>query len=1234
MVSSIKLTLYLVNVSEVHSGSLLFTTDYGDDANDCRSLGSSCRTLTHTLADAKKEDIVYLHSRQHDAAWLCHEDPIQIKVSVSFIGYDGMTSFGCPATGSRLLMLAANASGSDVISFKLQRVIASGIIFVVSGAELAISESILTGVTWMSKGVVGLEMRNSILEDRTGNMSFDMVARTINFLLENVTIARVKISITAGSGRFVVRNSTFTGIPDLASFHGGLLLTVTNGTEFKSYISIEDTIFEEQVNENPIDGIMNFHDSALKVVTEKPIFYNPNVSLLIADCTFRDNERGLTIMGPFASVVIHDSQFLDNIAMHGGAGALLWADRATATVRIERCLFERNAAGAFREESIRDHADSFKIGLNEVTIHTECCKGVISPVGKGGAIRVHRGDVILVGSKFRENTARQLGGAIYVDINGSLTIDGAYFENSRSTQRPLEGDIIYSNGVIAIRNSKMNVTGASSHVSILCHSGTVWSIEVVSIEITCPMGYRLRITNSSAYRVVTEGLQKSYKLDQLSYFCESCPRNKYSLDFGYLNYSLRYKDNAYFTLLVNGKYPTPAYSGSYDYHDIECQQCPYGGKCLQEISAVSNFWGYATAGHRVRFQRCQKGYCCSSANCTGFNTCTKNRIGVLCGECEPGYSEAMFTADCVLNSTCDPTIGWPVMLSSAVLYFIFLLFQKDIRDLMFSQIVRTARPRLDSRCCPGEQVICGEMKNIESSPAQQSELELLRSEEETAQNDLKLVTSALLRNADEGRREDDVFERPAELEGSLKAASTAAHPTATASDMGVSFLIIIFFYFQDAQLLHIKTVFTSAENRATAMFREFLSGLFKFRVEVFQFMHRFCFLENMTPVKKVMVRVGLVPCVLAQFGVVYLVYRWYMRVRFPPRPAPTRQTTAGGRRAAAAPGSSKFSVKMATGFVLALLFTYQKLATTSFTLLNCVYVNSDTVLFVQGTIACYQNWQYGVIAYAATCIVPFCLVLLIGPGLLKDDLIRLSEFFVACLLPLPFLVRWCWIRFRLYGRRATEPKRLTAECRAVIQIVQGPFKDADVVFFGPICGQGFLIGRRLILVLLYTFVNDTLIRMLCIMLLCFVILLHHVHVLPYKDKRGNAAGSVSAASLVIVAAINLVRAGFEAAEYVPQGPNELLMKILDEIENCLMLWFPGVVMGFVILTLIVKLGFLVAQDALEICRTLGKRSPAPLNNHAGLQTSIQPNHWLPPHSNSKPGDHSDRNDIHIKLADI
>ena len=286
--------------------------------------------------------------------------------------------------------------------------------------------------------------------------------------------------------------------------------------------------------------------------------------------------------------------------------------------------------------------------------------------------------------------------------------------------------------------------------------------------------------------------------------------------------------------------------------------------------------------------------------------------------------------------------------------------------------------------------------------------------------------------------------------------------------------------------------------------------------------------------------------------------------------------------------------------MLALLFTYQKLATTSFTLLNCVPVGNSSVLFVQGTIDCYQTWQYAVAAYAATCIIPFSLALLIGPGLLKDRLIGLTELFLAFLLPLPFLVRWCWLCVRRYlrfggayqsdddaggGQPAAAGAPLGPEAKTVIQNLQGPFKDTRNRLFGSTCGQGMLIGRRLALVLLYTFVNNTLIRTQCTMLLCFANLLHHVHVLPYRDRRGNAAGSASAVALVVVATINLLRAGFEAAEYVPRGPNAYLMNVLEEVENLLMLWLPGAVMGFVVLLLTAKLVYLAVQTVYARCRS-------------------------------------------------
>ena len=232
-----------------------------------------------------------------------------------------------------------------------------------------------------------------------------------------------------------------------------------------------------------------------------------------------------------------------------------------------------------------------------------------------------------------------------------------------------------------------------------------------------------------------------------------------------------------------------------------------------------------------------------------------------------------------------------------------------------------------------------------------------------------------------------------------------------------------------------------------------------------------------------------------------------------------------------------FATKLSGGFTLVFLFTYQKMAVVTFTLLNCVPVGDVSVLFIDGTQICFQEWQYGVMFYAFTCVVPFSAVLLIGPPLLRHKYISLEQFFLGCLFPLPALVYWICLCLR-NGQTGSKIKHQhSVETSAVLDILQGSFKDSDSIhIMGQFCWSGVLIGRRLILFLCFTFINDILIRLLCMLCVCFIILLHHVYVQPYKTKEGNMAGAISAAALLIVGGINLLRAG----EYYTLGNNILL----------------------------------------------------------------------------------------------
>ena len=122
-------------------------------------------------------------------------------------------------------------------------------------------------------------------------------------------------------------------------------------------------------------------------------------------------------------------------------------------------------------------------------IHSNCCKGVISLVGKGGAVRLQKGSAILVDCYFRDNTARLLGGAIFVDLVGRLTMRNVTLVVDAVEQHAVDGDLVYSNGNVSVISATLIARTASDHVSVLCHSGTRWSFEATSIEVHCPVSF-------------------------------------------------------------------------------------------------------------------------------------------------------------------------------------------------------------------------------------------------------------------------------------------------------------------------------------------------------------------------------------------------------------------------------------------------------------------------------------------------------------------------------------------------------------------------------------------------------------------------------------------------------------------------------------------------------------------------------------------------------------------------
>lgn len=289
-----------------------------------------------------------------------------------------------------------------------------------------------------------------------------------------------------------------------------------------------------------------------------------------------------------------------------------------------------------------------------------------------------------------------------------------------------------------------------------------------------------------------------------------------------------------------------------------------------------------------------------------------------------------------------------------------------------------------------------------------------------------------------------------------------------------------------------------------------------------------------------MLKAFFVPYILLLFGCIFILYKMYRLYANCSRPNGGKTNATKDRikinktdqidtdRETNKDNNTRsFSTKLSGGFILGFLFMYQKMAVVTFSLLNCVPIGDVSVLFIDGTQTCFQWWQWYTMAYAFTCVVPFSVVLLIGPPLLRHKYISLCQFFMGCLFPLPTLLYWSYLCLAKGNLTETrKPINHSKETRAVLDILQASFKDQESKHvLGQFCWSGVLIGRRLVLFLCFTFINDILIRLLSMLCVCFIILLHHIYVQPYRTSEGNLAGALSAAALLIVGGINLLRAG-------------------------------------------------------------------------------------------------------------
>ena len=312
------------------------------------------------------------------------------------------------------------------------------------------------------------------------------------------------------------------------------------------------------------------------------------------------------------------------------------------------------------------------------------------------------------------------------------------------------------------------------------------------------------------------------------------------------------------------------------------------------------------------------------------------------------------------------------------------------------------------------------------------------------------------------------------------------------------YLKIIFYFYQAANSL---LVVNSSQILIRTKLFEPLVGLFNFQQQ-FSSNGFICPFPGLSVVTKQLFSVSLVFCTLIMIGAFYIL-------------------ACGVRkfRAQGAPSAAPFI----SGILQTMLLGYTTIGSASLSLLRCVPIGSEKRLFLDGSVLCFQWWQYGMIAFMCAFFVPFVFVLFWGSIKLYSGTLSVRKFLLACCFPLPSLIYWSFLLLFLRSSNAVNyiSPRSQLSKNSIERVLYDPFKRPEDRRNMSLSWESVMIGRRLILVVLKAFINDPMARLLIMSFVCVLFLLHHALIHPFRDGVANTVETLSLLSLVALAIVNV-----------------------------------------------------------------------------------------------------------------
>ncbi|XP_028399395.1 uncharacterized protein LOC114522838 [Dendronephthya gigantea] len=725
-------------------------------------------------------------------------------------------------------------------------------------------------------------------------------------------------------------------------------------------------------------------------------------------------------------------------------------------------------------------------------------------------------------------TVSQFSNAVFLDC---------YFENRQIISAAAQFYARGGSSVSFTGKNTFNITALNTGQAIFVRIPFQRAVGIVlkgNFKILCPQGYVLhsqKVCNNSGRKIYCAYVYIT---------CEKCPPKTYAITRGQ------------FTISAN--------------NNITCKPCPRGGSCLDGVVKASpNFWGYK-ANASIKFAQCPPGYCCDSKDCVSYDSCHGNRTGTLCGHCASGMSDGLFSSSCISNAKCSVSLFIPSVLAILVLYLIFFLYHVEI-----------------------ERIIA---KNLFGS--------------------LKIFTSPRI---------------------------PARTPTNERNRRG-GLIKVVFYYYQVVRLIQ-GTVGSQKRNRIFGNLEDFIARILNMVLVDTALLN--CPFQSLEPVQKAAILHSVGYFLLGLLAILYIITVLVQRLRkFLNSGYNEMRNIAASEEAR---HSWTFKARIASAFTYISLLMYASSTQLCLSLLHCVPVGNNQVLFLDGNVKCYQTFQYILLAYVVSSVFPFCLVPVLGAYLLKMNRISVAQFCVACIFPLPFCCFWIYLVLKEYrwqkraGNDTREPSenfreasedycvesssedrpiqqlpeqvhcqrqhthngcqgqiredRPTCEsgCKiqnneAILRVLLGPFRNHKAFLCFPdsvLPWEGYLIFRRLVLIIVLTFVHDNRLKMMLTLTLCVAILASHMYIKPFTLPSVNAIESLSLSVLTVFCGFTLIKSLYYGEDFSSLSDNVALLNLFNTIENILVVAPLAILLLIVVLSVLGRL-LVLFRKCLRYCR--------------------------------------------------